>query len=235
MSIIQQTKCFGNTIRPGEPGPVLPNNVIFDEGEFNMTRMKEGFSLDNVVTLQDAYRTYASRELPYSTGESIFITNFKMLIDYGGATDGTILVNTGTNNSRLVIENKRLKYVGTSDSNVNIDGFDCCLPVNFGTLVQEEYTRLYITLEYSTQGIVDPTSGERILKMCPLSRVETHAQISGSSMLDSQTPKLQLNDSSVFTEHTFYVEVVSKLSRAPAWIQLIMTHGTYLIKKMWFE
>lgn len=235
---IEKAYLFGRQISAGSsPTPVLDQNVIFDSGVFNMNRMQTGFSLNDVVSLQEVYRNPPySRELAYTTGENVFTSNIKILVDYGGATDGSVLVNHGTDEPVLVVENNRLKHVGRSNANANVDGGDYLLPVNFGTMVEEGYSRLYVTLEYSTQGIENPTSGTREIKICPRYKKETPSQIGAVSMLDISNPSFQLNDDATLTEHTFYVTIGStKLSYAPFWIQLIMTHGTYLIKKIWFE
>lgn len=211
----------------GTPTPVLPTNVVFDNGVFNMERMKANFALDNVITALDM-----NPNATYSIG-MVIIDNAS---DYIRDNNGEIFVNQGTDRCFLSLVNGCLVHVGTSDTNANADGCDYSFPINFDTLLLEGYTKFYVTLDYSTQGIVNPTAQTRRIGIDV-----RYTKVSGSnyvipSVCDTSNPRFTLNNTPTTTEHTFNVNFdETKLGEKPTFIQLLMTHGTYAIKKMWFE
>lgn len=211
----------------GTPTPVLPTNVVFDSGVFNMDRMKTNFALDNIITAKDI-----NSRATYSSG-NIIIT---MASDYIRDNNGETYVNQGTDECVLSLLNGCLVHVGTSDTNANADGCDYYFPINFDTLLNEGYTKFYVTLDYSTQGIVSPTAQTRKLGVNVRYTINNGGTYGIQSVCDVSNPSFNLNDTATTTEHMVNVNFdETKLGEKPTFIQLLMTHGTYAIKKMWFE
>lgn len=218
---ISSAYLYGSGMSEGQvPTPVLPDNVIFDQGVFNMNRMKAGFSLDNVLTSQEKYSG-----IPYYQGD--------MPITQGGfaqeiqADDGTVFANLGTNNEGMQIVGQALQHIGTEDYDYSKDGCNYFFPIDFDTLRQEGYSKLCIDMDYSTQGIVNPTSAYR--------RIEVYLYyVSGNGLAPVGSQSFNLNDTPDFVQHTLELSP-SYLDYVPAYLELVMTHGTYNIYKMWFE
>lgn len=215
---------LSNTINIVPPTPILPNNVIFDQGVFNMTRMKPGFDLNNIITAKEI-----NPRVNYASGGIIITSDTN---PYTQQDVGVTFVNQGTDENVLTIENQKLKHVGKENTNSNIDGCDYYFPINFGSANQEGYTKVLVDLEYSTEGIQNPTGNTRRI----IFNAATTTQNYQIRNIAHRNYNFTLNDTPTLTEHILegdfsplYVD--SKIT----YFTIIMTHGTYLIKKIWFE
>lgn len=220
--IISSAYIFAKQIA-GNEAP-MPLNVIYDSGAFNMQRMKTGFSLNNILTAQSVY-------------SGISYNNGRIAIEMGGftqyiqAADGKTFESIGTANSALLNTGKYLEHIGTSANDESIDGCAIYLPVEMDSLDEEGYSTIHVLFDWSTEGIVNPellNTGEiaTIVK-----KTENDYQLNniGGGLLS-------LGNTSTLTEYEFNERLGgSGLGWVPSYIEIRVTHGTYHIKKIWFE
>lgn len=213
---------FARQITAGNPS--LPSNVIFDSGQFNSQRMKAGFSLNNILTAQSVYS-----DISYNNG--------RMAIEMGGftqyiqAADGKTFESIGTANSTLLNTGQYLEHIGTSANDESIDGCAIYLPVEMDSLDEEGYSTIHVLLDWSTEGIVSPellNTGEIATIVKKTENDYKLNNIGGGVLSLGNTPTL--------TEYEFNESLGgSGLGWVPSYIEIRVTHGTYHIKKIWFE
>lgn len=216
--IISSAHLFGKTIKAG-PAPVL-NNKIFD-GAFNANRMKPGFDLaNNLYIVQDIYPG-----IPFNQGSTAITQGgFSQQI---AADDGACFVNYGTDHNLLTLENNYIKHIGQSLSS-SIDGCEYFLPVNMQKMSVEGFSRLYVTLDYSQEGIPDPQVGQAgflYLYLC---------YTDGNMLKNLGYEYFTCSGSPTLAEETHYITMDND-NGAPSYIRIAMSDGTYHIKKIWFE
>lgn len=216
--ILSSAHIFGKTIKAG-PAPVL-NNIIFD-GEFNAARMKTGFELaNNLYIVQNIYPG-----IPFSQGS--------MAITQGGfaqqiaADDGACFVNYGTDQNLLSLEDGYLKHIGRWLSS-DRDGCEYFMPVNMQKMSVEGYSKLYVTLDYSQEGIPDPEVGQHGFLGLYLHYT------SGGNLPTLGYDVFSCSGSPTLAEETHYITMDND-NGAPSYIRISMSDGTYHIKKIWFE
>lgn len=202
--------------------PQLPANVIYDSGQFNYQRMKQGFSLSNVLTAQSVYSGVS-----YSNGITAITGYFTQQIE---AADGKTFESIGTSGSGIEETGQYLEHVGTSATDENVDGCAIFLPIEMSSLSEEGYSTLHILFDWSTEGIVDPSQLSYGL-------IEGYAKKTENNQLfDIGGGFLRLEKTSTLTEFEFSVNLGgSGLNWIPTYIEIRVTHGTYHIKKIWFE
>lgn len=201
----------------------LPNNVIFDQGAFNTNRMKPGFSLNNILTVQSVYPGTVATE-----GMAKIRNNFTSQI---AADDGTTFVNYGTDENLLQKDFGYLEHFGRSNTNNNVDECDYVFPIRVGNLLQEGYTKLHIAVQRSAVGIESATSRSRYMTI----NVDT---IEADNTLSIKCYKQHNFGSN--PSFSRLVDVTVDLNAngydwKPDYLEILMDHGTYVINKIWFD
>lgn len=218
--IISSAYIFAKQIK--EATPQLPANVIYDSGQFNAQRMKQGFSLSNVLTAQSVYSGVS-----YSNGITAITSYFTQQI---GAADGKTFESIGTSGSGIEETGQYLEHIGTSATDENVDGCAIFLPVVMNSLSEEGYSTLHILFDWSTEGIADPSQLEYGIIYGFAKKTENN------QLLDIGGGALRLEKTSALTEFEFAESLGgSGLNWIPTYIEIRVTHGTYHIKKIWFE
>lgn len=202
--------------------PQLPANVIYDSGQFNDQRMKQGFSLSNVLTAQSVYSGVS-----YSNGITAITGYFTQQIE---AADGKTFESIGTSGSGIEETGQYLEHIGTSATDDDVDGCAIFLPVEMASLSEEGYSALHIFFDWSTEGIADPSQLNQGIIYGFAKRTENN------QLFDIGGGALNLQKTSTLTEFEFSVNLGgSGLNWIPTYIEIRVTHGTYHIKKIWFE
>lgn len=201
--------------------PPISGNVIFENGVWNANRMKAGFALEsNMYIVQNVYSG-----IPFSQGS--------MAITQGGfaqqiaADDGACFVNYGTDHNLLSVENGYIKHVGQWLSS-DRDGCEYFFPVNMQKMSVEGYSKMYVTLDYSQEGIPDPQAGQAGFLYLYLHYT------SGNNLSTLGYNTFTCSGSPTLAEETHYITMDND-NGAPSYIRIAMSDGTYHIKKIWFE
>lgn len=202
--------------------PQLPANVIYDSGRFNTDRMKQGFSLNNILTAQSVYSG-----ISYSDGISAINGYFTQQIE---AEDGKTFESIGTSGSGIEETGQYLEHIGTSATDDNVDGCAIFLPVEMDSLSEEGYSTLHILFDWSTEGIADQSQLNQGIIYGFAKKTEN------DQLFDIGGGALNLEKTSTLTEFEFSVNLGgSGFNWTPTYIEIRVTHGTYHIKKIWFE
>lgn len=202
--------------------PQLPENVIYDSGQFNAQRMKQGFSLSNVLTAQSVYSGVS-----YSNGILAIEGYFTQYVE---AADGKTFESIGTSGSGIEETGQYLEHIGTSATDENVDGCAIFLPVEMNSLSEEGYSTLHILFDWSTEGIADPSQLNQGIIYGFAKKTENN------QLFDIGGGALNLEKTSALTEFEFSESLGgSGLNWIPTYIEVRVTHGTYHIKKIWFE
>lgn len=202
--------------------PQLPANVIYDSGRFNAQRMKQGFSLSNVLTAQSVYSGVS-----YSNGIRAIEGYFTQYVE---AADGKTFESIGTSGSGIEDTGQYLEHIGTSATDDDVDGCAIFLPVEMNSLREEGYSTLNILFDWSTDGITDPSQLNEGILHAYAKKTENY------QLFDIGGGAISLEKTSTLTEFEFSVNLGgSGLNWVPTYIEIRVTHGTYHIKKIWFE
>lgn len=202
--------------------PQLPANVIYDSGRFNDDRMKQGFSLNNILTAQSVYPGTS-----YSNGIRAINGYFTQQIE---AADGKTFESIGTSGSGIEETGQYLEHIGTSATDDDVDGCAIFLPVEMNRLSEEGYSTLHILFDWSTEGIADPSQLVYGIIYGFAKKTENY------QLFDIGGGAIRLEKTSTLTEFEFSENLGgSGLNWIPTYIEIRVTHGTYHIKKIWFE
>lgn len=199
--------------------PPLQNDVIFDDGRFNANRMKQGFDFENnVAFIQDLYPG-----ISFGDGQSA-IANGAMY-EVIQSDNGETLANHGTNNDVIYIEDGSITHVETSMLSSEA-GVDYYFPVNMQPITTEGYETLNITYGYKKPS-QESGVGNLLVYLYGINSNYSMAYIGGETIVLPNTYTEQ--------ENTTSIQLDGGLDKIPRYLRILMTSGTYHIKKIWFE
>lgn len=218
---ISSAYVFGKNIKAG--AAPLAQNVIFDDGKFNLNRMVSGFDL--MGNIQST-----PKEWGISTGDQAIQGGY--LSQYFGTN--AILAAYGTlQEDGYSIEQNAITGVGRSRTG-NVCGIYYYLPISMQSLQTEGYSSLHVTISGNAAGLPNASQndhgGRGMLRLfynpnpAQLSALGMNFTSSGGDGIETET-----EETGSFSFSSYDLEQV------PTYVSISCWGGTTRFKKIWFE